>query len=70
MHEVAEILARLYVKNRRYTVRSSGFCGISIIHYISDFFFEMSKFVRGFLCFEISQTENSFWGKHGVTKLI
>ena len=46
MHEVAEILACLYVKNRRYTVRSSGFCGISIIHYISDFFLRDVKICK------------------------
>ena len=71
MHDVEEILARLFVKNRRYTVRSSGFRGINIIHYISDCIFRDVKICkRGFLYFEIFQTEISFWGEHGVKKLI
>ena len=36
MHGVAETLAILYVKTRRYTVRPYGFYGINIIYYISD----------------------------------
>ena len=68
MHDVAEILARLYVKNRRYTVGPLDFVASisSIIFFIV--IFEMCK--RGFLYYEIFQTEISFWGEHGVKKLV
>ena len=71
MHDVAEILASLYIKNWRYTVRSSGCCDINNIYYISDCILRDIKICkRGFLYFEIFQTEISFRGEHGVKKFI